>query len=148
MKKKLSAIILGFALLFPGQVIRAETAHFHATGFARSAAEKYYRTELYFGRSIPGGGLVTDEEWEQFLAEVVTPRFPDGFTILKGLGQYREKSGKVISEATEVLVFLYSRRTKAQSRAKIEEVRAAYIKRFKQESVLRVDLPKSVDVSF
>ena len=111
-------------------------------------AEKFYRSELYFGRSIPGGGAVSEQDWNSFLAEIVTPRFPEGFTSLKAIGQYREKSGKIITEPSEVLIFFYSGRTKNESRAKIEEIRAAYVKMFKQESVLRVDLPKTVRVSF
>ena len=110
--------------------------------------EKFYRTELYFGRSIPGGGAVSDQEWNGFLADIVTPRFPDGFTSLKAIGQYREKSWKIVTEPSEVLIFFYSGRNKNESRAKIEQIRAAYLKMFKQESVLRVDLPKSVRVSF
>jgi Protein of unknown function (DUF3574) len=110
--------------------------------------EKYYRTELYFGRSIPGGGMVSDEEWAQFLAEVVTPKFPDGFTVLKGQGQYRESTGKIISEPSQILIFLYAAKMRKTSRAKIDEIRAAYIKRFNQESVLRLDFPKTVEVSF
>ena len=92
--------------------------------------------------------MVTDEEWERFLAEIVTPRFPDGFTILKGVGQYREKSGKIISEPSQILIFLYASKDKKESRAKIEEIRNEYVKKFKQESVLRVDLPSRVSVSF
>jgi hypothetical protein len=111
-------------------------------------AEKFLRSELYFGRSKPGGGLVSDEDWRSFLADTVTPRFPDGFTVLAAVGQYREKSGKVITEPSQVLILLYSKRSKKVSRAKIEEIRAAYIKRFDQESVLRVDLPRTVNVSF
>lgn len=111
-------------------------------------AEKFYRTELYFGRSKPDGGSVSDDEWKGFLADVVTPRFPDGFTALRALGQYREKSGRIIAEPSEVLIFLYPRRSRNESRVKIEEIRTAYIKQFAQESVLRVDLPKSVSVSF
>lgn len=111
-------------------------------------AESFFRTELYFGRSKPNGGLVSDDDWKAFLVDTVTPRFSDGFTALKAIGQYREKSGRIISEPSEVLIFYYSKRSKNQSRTKIEEIRAAYIKRFEQESVLRVDLPKSVRVSF
>ncbi len=110
--------------------------------------EKFYRSELYFGRSIPGGGAGSDPDWSRFLADIVTPRFPDGFTSLKAIGQYREKSGAIITEPSEVLIFFYAGRTKNESRAKIEEIRAAYVKMFKQESVLRVDLPKTVRVSF
>ena len=117
-----------------------------STFLAPAAGDKYYRTELYCGRSKPDGGMVSDEEWEKFLADEVTPRFPDGFTILKGMGQYREKSGKIISEPSNVLVFLYENRK--ESRLKIEEIRAAYVKQFSQESVLRLDFKQKVEVSF
>ena len=110
--------------------------------------DKYYRTELYFGRSIPGGGMVSEEEWAHFLAEEVTPKFPGGFAVLKGQGQYREKTGKIISEPSQILIFLYPAKTRKTSRAKIDEIRAAYIKKFNQESVLRVDFRKTVEVSF
>lgn len=113
---------------------------------AASLGDKYYRTELYCGRSKPDGGMVSDEEWDKFLADEVTPRFPDGFTILKGTGQYREKSGKIISEPSNVLVFLYTNRK--ESRLKIEGIRAAYVKQFSQESVLRLDFKQRVEVSF
>ncbi|MGD9563348.1 MAG: DUF3574 domain-containing protein [Pyrinomonadaceae bacterium] len=111
-------------------------------------AEKFYRTELYFGLSKPDGTMVSDDDWKAFLAEVVTPRFPDGFTVLKGMGQYRTKSGRIVSEPSEVVIFLYAGRDKRASRTKIEEIRAAYVKRFDQESVLRVDLAKRVSVFF
>ena len=111
-------------------------------------AENYYRTELYMGRSIPGGGMVSDEAWEKFLAEVVTPFFPDGFTVLAGRGQYREASGVIAKEPSQVLVFLYRKADRNRARANIEKIRGEYKKRFAQESVLRVDITKSVLVSF
>lgn len=111
-------------------------------------AEKYYRTELYMGMSIPGGGDVSVEDWEKFLAEVVTPKFPDGFTVLAGRGQYREASGKIAKEPSHVLVFLYARSQRISAGAKIENIRSEYKRRFSQESVLRVDITKSVLVSF
>jgi hypothetical protein len=118
------------------------------TETAAVRTDAFYRTELYFGRSIPGGGIVSDEEWEKFLADVVTPRFPDGFTILKATGQYREENGKIDKEPSEVLLFFYPVRAKTSSRRKIEEIRRAYVKQFKQESVLRLDYPSTVNVLF
>jgi len=150
MKKAISVVILFVSLTLQAQFVRAETEQCFL-GESRpifAEGEKYYRTELFFGRSIPGGGLVSDEQWSQFLVEIVTPRFPDGFTILSGSGQYRDKSGKIISEPSKVLVFLYSRKALKESRAKIEEIRSAYVKKFDQESVLRVDFKSSVEVSF
>ena len=111
-------------------------------------AENYYRTELYMGMSIPGGSMVSDEAWEKFLADVVTPLFPDGFSILGGRGQYREASGTIAKEPSHVLVFLYKKADRKAAGVKIEQIRAAYKKMFAQESVLRVDITKSVLVSF
>ena len=148
MKTRFASILLLFTLVLSAQKVDARPTCISDPPCTVVESEKYYLTELYFGRSIPGGGLVTEEQWEQFLAEIVTPRFPDGFTILKGVGQYREKSGKIISEPSQILVFLYASKSKNESRAKIEEIRKEYVKRFKQESVLRVDFSKRAVVSF
>jgi Protein of unknown function (DUF3574) len=119
-----------------------------AKSTGKTATAKFYRTEVYFGRAKPDGTIVADPEWKGFLDEIVTPRFPDGFTVLQAIGQYREKSGRIIVEPSLVLIVVYSVDSKKESRAKIEEIRTAYLKRFDQESVLRIDLPKSVRVSF
>jgi hypothetical protein len=108
---------------------------------------KYYRTELFMGLSIPGGGVVTEEDWEKFLNDVVTPLFPDGFTVLSSRGQYRESSGVIAKEPSHVLVFLYRKSNRKKTGSKIEKIREEYKKRFQQESVLRVDM-RSVDVKF
>ena len=115
---------------------------------AKVRAASFYRTELYMGMSIPGGGMVSDEAWEKFLSDVVTPLFPDGFTIVAGRGQYREASGTIAKEPSHVLVFLYLKADRRSASAKIETIRSEYKKRFSQESVLRLDFPKSVKVSF
>lgn len=143
-----AAILFSISLFLFGGNLSGQTAQTAPSAPAVAKAESFFRTELYFGRSKPNGGSVSDEDWKAFLAEVVTPRFPDGFTALKATGQYREKSGRIVSEPSEVLVFFYSKKTRNESRTKIEDIRTAYIKRFEQESVLRVDLPKSVRVSF
>ena len=120
-----------------------------ASAVVREAkAEKYYRTELYLGMSIPGGAMVNDSDWDRVLREFVTPLFPDGFSVLLGRGQYREASGTIAKEPSHVLVFLYPRTKRKDAGAKIESIRAEYKKRFAQESVMRVDITKSVFVRF
>ena len=42
-----------------------------------------------------GGGEVSEEEWRAFLETEVTPRFPDGLTVLTAYGQWRSRSGEV-----------------------------------------------------
>ncbi|NOT48813.1 MAG: DUF3574 domain-containing protein [Acidobacteria bacterium] len=148
MRTHKAAVIFSITLFLFGGSLSGQTAQPAPNPSAAVKTESFFRTELYFGRSKPGGGNVSDDDWNAFLADVVTPRFPDGFTELKAIGQYREKSGRIVSEPSNVLVFFYSKKAKNESRTKIEEIRAAYIKRFEQESVLRVDLPKAVRVSF
>jgi hypothetical protein len=95
------------------------------------------RLELYFGTQKPGGAPVTDAEWGAFLNEEVTPRFPDGLTVLTGNGQWRNAAGVITKETSAVLVILYE--PSAEKEAAIEDIRAAYKDRFDQESVMRVD---------
>src|SRR5688500_6141680 len=54
--------------------------------------------ELFLGQNIGTTGRVSDEDWRRFLADEVTPRYPDGFTVLEASGQWRDPMGTVISE--------------------------------------------------
>lgn len=95
------------------------------------------RAELFFGKSIPGGGAVTDTAFAQFLDQEVTPRFPAGFTVVPAMGQYRETNGVIDHEASDILILFYPRSSASDVSKKIDEIRAAYNKTFHQESVLR-----------
>jgi Protein of unknown function (DUF3574) len=100
-------------------------------------AETVARTELFFGLSRPGG-VISDEDFKNFLDVRVTPRFPDGLTLLSGSGQFRNASGVTIVEGSKLLILLYPARD-ASANAKIEQIRSDYKAQFQQESVLRVD---------
>lgn len=89
---------------------------------------------LFMGRSITGGGTVTDQQWKQFLDEVVTPRFPDGLTVYRTDGQWRESDGSVTSEQSFVLEVIHGGGA-AATRA-LEEIAAEYKRRFRQSAVL------------
>src|SRR6185312_3977673 len=61
-------------------------------------------TRFYFGESRPAAGDVSQKAWQDFLARIVSPRFPGGFTVYDARGQWRdEKSGAIAGEATKVL---------------------------------------------
>ena len=147
MRRKTILILVWLAVAFYSYA-PAQSAVPAPTSTSIGRAEKYYRTELYMGMSIPGGSMVSDADWEKFLNDVVTPLFPDGFTVLAGRGQYREASGTIAKEPSHVLVFLYRRSERRAAGARVESIRTEYKKRFSQESVLRVDITKSVTVSF
>lgn len=105
---------------------------------AATAPEVWNRTELYFGSAKPDGTAVTDAEFGAFIDSEVTPRFPDGLTLLTGYGQFRSSSGVIVKEKSLVLILFYPPRTVDANR-KIQDIREKYKVRFQQESVLRVD---------
>ena len=84
--------------------------------------------DLYFGRA-----KVDEAAWRGFLAEVVTPRFPSGFTVLDGHGQWRQPGGRIIAEPSTVLVVVAEPGT--ATLASLEAIRAEYRRRFAQVSV-------------
>ena len=101
-----------------------------------AAVESHVREELYFGMRKPDATLVTEAEWQAFVDSVVTPRFPLGFTVLTGYGQYQPDSGPLVREPSKVLIIIHHGGPDAERR--IREIAALYCRRFGQESVMRV----------
>ena len=85
---------------------------------------------LYFGTNAGDARVVGDAEWERFLDEVVSPRFP-GFTDWPARGHWKGED-----EATYVLAIAHDG-TPEHERA-IAEIIAEYKRRFRQEAVMRV----------
>jgi Protein of unknown function (DUF3574) len=95
------------------------------------------RLELLFGMSHANGAAISEDDWTAFLDAEVTPRFPDGLTVLQGRGQWRSSNGQLIRERSNVLVIWHD--PGSRTNADIEAIRSAYKKRFEQESVMRVE---------
>ena len=75
---------------------------------ACSSAEQLFVHELlYFGTAKPQG-IVSPEEWAEFLSATVTPRFPQGLSVWQTSGQWRGADGVVIREASYVLNILHA----------------------------------------
>jgi hypothetical protein len=100
-----------------------------------TADTRLVRDVLYFGRNRPTGGEVAEAEWEAFLNEFVTPRFPDGLTVVDAHGRWRGRSGAGERERTELVTVLHP--PDSASRRAIEEIAIEYKRRFGQEAVLR-----------
>jgi Protein of unknown function (DUF3574) len=102
-----------------------------------SAAKPVARTELFFGLRKPNGTEVNHAEFQRFLNREVTPRFPDGFTVISGQGQFKDARGAILQERSKLLILIYP--IAASSNQQIEQIRKAYITAFQQQSVLRAD---------
>ena len=91
------------------------------------------RTTLYFGLATPKGA-VTELEWQLFLRDEVTKRFPDGLTVWEAEGQWRTPAGTLDHEQSKVLLLVHPDTTAA--RQSVLAVIEAYRKTFEQQSVL------------
>lgn len=147
-KNVLHLFLLTSLVAAPNAYAQSRAALTGASGKALQTADErrervnfqaFNRTELFFGRNKPDGTEVTEEEFSDFLSETITPEFPDGLTVLDGIGQFRGADGKIIREKAKVLILLYPQNTQRANSRKIERIREAYKARFAQESVLRVD---------
>lgn len=105
------------------------------------SGEQFVRTELFFGLSRPGG-RITERQFAGFVDHEVTPRFPEGLTLLSGRGQFQLDDGEIVEERSKVLVLLHGGGDVASK--EIEEIRAEYIDQFDQQSVLRTDASSCV----
>lgn len=94
------------------------------------------QAELFFGRAIPGGGQIGDDDWRRFLDEEITPRLPEGLTVQEAAGQWKDKTG-VVREQSKRLTLVLSGTVEEQ--AKLEAIRVAYKNRFHQEAVLLLE---------
>ena len=50
-------------------------------------SERYDEYRLFFGRNVGEAEGVSDEDWQVFLADTVTPRFPDGLSVFDAAGR-------------------------------------------------------------
>jgi len=106
-----------------------------ATALCSAGDTALVRDLVYFGRNRPDGGTVSDAEWLGFLDSVVTPSFPNGFTVVEGTGQWKGQSGAVERERSAIITFLHT--GSAADRERVAQVAGAYKRRFHQEAVLR-----------
>ena len=99
-------------------------------------SDRYAEYQLFLGRSTGDGSEVSDEQWAAFLADTVTPRFPDGLTVLDAAGQWRDGTGAIQRERSKLLWILAPPGDEA--RRLTDEISDEYERRFNQESVLRI----------
>ncbi|MDO8799592.1 DUF3574 domain-containing protein [Phenylobacterium sp.] len=103
-----------------------------------AAGEEPMRTaQLFFGQNIGGKPGVSDADFRKFTDEVLTPRFPEGLTVLDGGGQWTGAENKLIREAAKIVVLVLPA-THGENRRKLGEVRQAYVERFHQDSVMMI----------
>lgn len=86
--------------------------------------------QIFFGRDAAG---VTEKDFARFVDEVITPRFPDGLTVMDGGGQWRNQEDVLIREASKVVLIVLPKQC---ANRKLAQVREAYRRQFSKDTVL------------
>ena len=95
-------------------------------------------TKLYFGQSRLDGGVVSEKEWNEFVAVYISRVFPAGSTVENANGNwYDTAQQRLITEPSKVVTAI--NRRSARLDQQIDSLRYWYRALHKQQSVLRVD---------
>ena len=87
------------------------------------------------GLSKPGGGAVSQRQWNAFVRDHFVVQFPHGFTIIDTTGYWREtETGATLYEAGRKVVILHE--ATSENEARINRIAEQYRRRFEQQSVL------------
>jgi hypothetical protein len=80
----------------------------------------------------------SEKELTRFMQQEVTPRFPDGVTVVDGGAQWKGAENQMIRDAAKVVLLVLPPRDGHQ---RVEAVRTAYRVRFRQDSVVILPPP-------
>jgi hypothetical protein len=106
-----------------------------AQGLACQGVQKPQQVaDLLFGRKIGNAAVVSEGAWRRFVAREITPRFPDGLTILDGRGQWLDPGSKRIVREPSTVVMI-AMPGHAEDFDRLNEIAEAYKKQFRQQSV-------------
>src|SRR5438874_1208854 len=86
---------------FPAALVFVVWGCATATPFCSPALAPMNQAELFFG----GSSSVAD--WQIFIDQEVTPRFPDGFTVIETQGGWRNRAGTISRESGHELLVVF-----------------------------------------
>lgn len=127
------------AKILPVLALVALLSSCHPAARACQMGNPLIQTQLYFGLDKKDG-VVSKQEWENFVAQEIAPRFPEGFTIVDGHGFWlSEETKKTISENSKLVTRIHDGSV-MQDKA-ISDIIDHYKTAFAQEAVMRIDAP-------
>jgi len=90
--------------------------------------------DLLFGRNIGGALGVSEDEWSDFVAKEISPRFPQGLSVDDAVGQWRDRdTDAIVKEPSKDVQIIVPQ--DAEVKGKIDAIVTAYKERFRQQSV-------------
>ena len=100
--------------------------------------EQFIEFNFYFGLEKGDGGEVSDAEWQAFLAQEITPQFPDGLTVFDASGQWLDtEADRLYRESSKVLNVLVPAESVEEAKRALDEIADDYVERFDQQVVFK-----------
>jgi hypothetical protein len=113
----------------------------HAQPF-ECKGEQRQVAELWFGRKIGDRIAVTESKWARFVDREITPRFPDGLSVVDAKGQWRDaERNKIVREPSKLVTIVLSGKGDNE---RLQAIIDAYKRQFRQQSVGLVVRPACV----
>ena len=103
MNKNLNSLFLADLLFILPVFPPTARAELPETSDTNANQKTLCKDELYFGLTKPGGEIISELEWQQFVNVVITPRFREGLTVLNGSGQFLS-SGVLLANSQIVIL--------------------------------------------
>ncbi len=126
----LAGIVITLLAVDPGRRVATPAAAACPAG-----TSPMVRIDLIFGMGRKDRPEISEEDWRTFLEQEVTPRFPDGLTVIAGQGQWRNPSGAIIRETSRTLLVFV--RPSPDIDSYVDAIRTAWRQRHEQQSVLK-----------
>jgi hypothetical protein len=124
----MSGRLLAVAILLTFVSSASAQSSCHAPQQARQIAQ------LLFGRNIRDRLGVSAAQWARFVDREISPRFPDGLTVLDAAGEWRDTTRKtIVHEPSKVVEIVLP--GKDDDGERLDAIAEAYKKRFHQQSI-------------
>mmetsp|Transcript_36991 Transcript_36991/g.58191 ORF Transcript_36991/g.58191 Transcript_36991/m.58191 type:complete len:199 (+) Transcript_36991:458-1054(+) len=113
-------------------------------GLGDAVFSNWVKTELYFGLSYINSTnneteYISMDEFEEFVANVCTPLFPSGLTLIPAQGQWQSLVTGIIGKEPSVLMIVYHEDSESENDA-IQQIVTEYMEQFSQEAVLYANI--------
>ena len=109
-----------------------------------AASSQRPTAELLFARVADGAISVSESEFRRFINREVSPRFPDGLTVVNASGRWSPPAGSGIGERPKLVMIVL--RGGSDDQAKLAAIRAAYQAQYHQQSVLLPTGPECISL--
>ena len=106
---------------------------------AVTAPAEWVKTEIYFGRDLPGGQEISRWAWADFMDKVLTRHFPKGLTVYEAYGQMQHVDGRIEKQSTWVVAVVHPKNPAIDKT--IQEIIDAFRKQFNKAQVVYVSTP-------